>query len=37
MSYEFRATPEDRTKAASLWLGTGMKMPAPVLPRPQIF
>ena len=37
MSYEFRATPEDRTKAASLWLGSGMKMPAPVLPRLQYF
>ncbi len=37
MSYEFRATPEDRTKAASLWLGSGMKMPAPVLPRLMYF
>ncbi len=37
MSYEFRATPEDRTKAASLWLGSGMKMPAPVLPRLKYF
>ncbi len=37
MSYEFRATPEDRTKAASLWLGKGMKMPAPVLPRLNYF
>jgi FtsP/CotA-like multicopper oxidase with cupredoxin domain len=32
MSYEFKATTEDRTKATSLWLGSGMKMPAPVLP-----
>ncbi len=37
MSYEFRATPEDRTKAASVWLGAGMKMPAPVLPRLNYF
>ena len=37
MSYEFRATPEDRTKSTSLWLGTGMKMPAPVLPTIKIF
>jgi FtsP/CotA-like multicopper oxidase with cupredoxin domain len=37
MSYEFRATPEDRTKAASLWLGSGMKMPAPKLPRLKYF
>ena len=37
MSYEFRATPEDRTKAASLWLGSGMKMPAPILPRLKYF
>jgi CopA family copper-resistance protein len=31
MSYEFRATTEDRTKSTSLWLGSGMKMSAPVL------
>jgi CopA family copper-resistance protein len=37
MSYEFRATPEDRTKASSLWLGDGMKMPAPVLPKLKYF
>lgn len=37
MSYEFRATPEDRTKAASLWLGSGMKMAAPKLPRLRYF
>ena len=37
MSYEFRATPEDRTKATSLWLGSGMKMKAPVLPRLKYF
>lgn len=37
MSYEFRATSEDRTKAASLWLGSGMKMKAPVLPHLKYF
>ena len=37
MSYEFRATSEDRTGASSLWLGTGMKMPAPNLPRLKYF
>lgn len=37
MSYEFRATPEDRTKIASLWLGKGHKMPAPELPRLKYF
>ncbi|KIC89230.1 multicopper oxidase domain-containing protein [Flavihumibacter sp. ZG627] len=33
MQYEFRATAEDRTGHTSLWLGSGMKMPAPTLPR----
>ncbi|MGI8952233.1 MAG: multicopper oxidase domain-containing protein [Chitinophagaceae bacterium] len=37
MSYEFRATAEDRTKAASLWLGSGMKMNAPALPKLKYF
>jgi FtsP/CotA-like multicopper oxidase with cupredoxin domain len=37
MSYEFKATTEDRTKATSLWLGSGMKMPAPVLPSLEYF
>lgn len=37
MRYEFRATPEDRTKYASIWLGSGMKMPAPELPRLNYF
>ncbi len=37
MSYEFRATAEDRTKHTSLWLGEGMKMPAPILPRLDYF
>jgi CopA family copper-resistance protein len=37
MSYEFRATAEDRSKATSLWLGSGMKMNAPVLPHLKYF
>ncbi len=37
MSYEFLATAEDRTKSASLWLGSGMKMPAKKLPRLKYF
>ena len=37
MSYEFRATSEDRTGASSLWLGTGMKMHAPKLPGLKYF
>ena len=37
MSYEFLATSEDRTKSASLWLGSGMKMPAAPLPRLKYF
>ncbi|RYY20377.1 MAG: copper oxidase [Chitinophagaceae bacterium] len=37
MSYEFRATPEDRTGHTSLWLGSGMKMPAPTLPKLKYF
>ncbi len=37
MSYEFRATSEDRTGASSLWLGAGMKMPAPKMPRLKYF
>ncbi len=37
MSYEFRSTPEDRTGHTSLWLGSGMKMPAPTLPRLNYF
>jgi CopA family copper-resistance protein len=36
-SYEFKATTEDRTKTTSLWLGSGMKMPAPVLPALEYF
>jgi CopA family copper-resistance protein len=37
MSYEFLATAEDRTQSASLWLGSGMKMPAPHLPKLKYF
>lgn len=37
MSYEFRSTPEDRTGYTSLWLGSGMKMPAPTLPKLKYF
>ncbi len=37
MSYEFKATAEDRTKSTSLWLGDGMKMPAPILPQLKLF
>ena len=37
MSYEFLVTPEDRTNSASLWLGSGMKMPATPLPKLKYF
>ncbi len=37
MSYEFLVTPEDRTKSASLWLGSGMKMSAQKLPTLKYF
>ena len=37
MRYEFLATPEDRTSHASLWLGSGMKMPATPLPKLKYF
>jgi FtsP/CotA-like multicopper oxidase with cupredoxin domain len=37
MSYEFLATAEDRTNSTSLWLGSGMKMAAPPLPRLKYF
>lgn len=36
-SYEFLATPEDRTKSTSIWLGTGPKVIAPHLPRLKYF
>lgn len=35
--YEFRATAEDRTGSASLWLGSGTAVNAPVLPRLEYF
>ena len=37
MSYEFLATPEDRTFSASLWFGSGMKMQAPHLEKLKYF
>jgi CopA family copper-resistance protein len=36
-SYEFLVTPEDRTKSASLWLGSGPKVSAPRLPKLKYF
>ncbi|MEO5563613.1 MAG: multicopper oxidase domain-containing protein [Chitinophagaceae bacterium] len=36
-SYEFLVTPEDRTKSASLWLGSGEKVPAIPLARLKYF
>lgn len=36
-SYEFLATPEDRTGSASLWLGSGEKVPAQKLPTLKYF
>jgi CopA family copper-resistance protein len=36
-SYEFLVTPEDRTKSASLWLGSGEKVQATDLPRLKYF
>ncbi|MEO7312716.1 MAG: multicopper oxidase domain-containing protein [Chitinophagaceae bacterium] len=35
--YEFLATPEDRTKSASLWLGSGEKIAASRLPKLKYF
>lgn len=35
--YEFLVTSEDRTKSASLWLGSGEKVPAAELPRLKYF
>ncbi|MGB3074820.1 MAG: multicopper oxidase domain-containing protein [Chitinophagales bacterium] len=37
MSYQFLATAEDRTKSTSLWLGSGMLMPANPLPKLKYF
>ena len=36
-SFEFRATPEDRTRSASLWLGSGNKIPARKFSRLKYF
>ena len=36
-SYEFLATSEDRTGSTSLWLGSGPKVPATVLPKLKYF
>ena len=36
-SYEFLVTPEDRTKSASLWLGSGEKLAAKKLPKLKYF
>jgi len=36
-NFEFRATSEDRSKSASLWLGEGIKTNAPVLPGLKYF
>ncbi len=36
-SYEFLITPEDRTKSASLWLGSGEKVTATKLPKLKYF
>ena len=36
-SYEFLVTPEDRTKSASLWLGSGEKVAAKKLPKLKYF
>jgi CopA family copper-resistance protein len=36
-SYEFLITPEDRTKSASLWLGSGEKVSATKLPKLKYF
>ncbi|MFA6945362.1 MAG: multicopper oxidase domain-containing protein [Pedobacter sp.] len=36
-SYEFLVTPEDRTKSASLWLGSGQKVAAQKMPKLKYF
>lgn len=36
-NYEFLVTPEDRTGSASLWLGSGEKVPAKKLPKLKYF
>ena len=37
MAYELKATPEDRTKFASLYLGNGMEMTVPEMPKLKYF
>jgi len=37
MAYELRATSEDGTGYASAWIGEGHKMPAPDIPRPNLY
>ena len=37
MAYELRATSEDGTGYFSAWLGEGHKMPAPDIPRPNLY
>ena len=37
MAYELRATSEDGTGYSSAWLGEGHKMPAPDIPRPNLY
>jgi FtsP/CotA-like multicopper oxidase with cupredoxin domain len=37
LSYEFSATPEDRTQQVSLWLGSGVKKLLPPMPRLNYF
>ena len=37
MSYELKATPEDRTKFTSLFLGNGMEMTVPEMPKLKYF
>jgi len=36
-NYEFRATPEDRSSHASIWIGKGDSVAAPLLPRLKYF
>jgi CopA family copper-resistance protein len=36
-SHEFRATSHDGSGHASLWIGSGERHPAPVLPRPNLY
>jgi CopA family copper-resistance protein len=36
-SYELRATAHDGSGYASVWIGTGMKHPAPAVPRPNLY